>query len=118
MENTKFMTVVYADNIGLVMQGGVSKVDCREGLNNTYIIPIYGDTWNQMMIDAHDLRGITGGSTLFVNVRRTEALTYTFGVKAYDEISFCDGKMYFTDMFSGEDKKIAISDLKYISTEL
>ena len=117
MENVKFMTVVYADNIGLVMQGGVSEVKNIEP-GKLIITPKQGDTWTAKEINANDLRSITSGCTLFVNVKRNEFLTNTYGVKAHEEISFLDGKMYFTDMFSGEDKKISLSDLKSISIDI
>ena len=117
MENNKFMSLVYADDIGLVMQGGVSEITIEEPYK-AIITPKPGDTWTPKEINANDLRSVTSGCTLFVNVKRNEFLTNTYGVKANDEISFLDGKMYFTDMFSGEDKRIDIHDLKYISTEI
>ena len=115
--NTNTMTVVYADNIGLVMQGGVSEVDCRDGLDNTYIKPIYGDTWCIKRIKAHDLRNVSG-STVFVTIKRNTAMHDTYKVEPYTEISFCDGKMYFTDAFFGQDRTENISDLVSIKTEL
>lgn len=117
MENVKFMSFVYADVIGLVMQSGVSEITIEEP-DKAIIKPIPGVTWTPKTVNTSDLRNVLSGCTLFVNVKRNEFLTNTYGVKAHEEISFLDGKMYFTDMFSGEDKRIDIHDLKYISTEI
>ena len=114
--NANTMTVVYADDIGLVMQGGVSEVDCRDR-DNTYIKPIQGDTWNTKTVNVHDLRNISG-SAVFVTIKRNTAMYDTYKVEPYTEISFCDGKMYFTDAFFGQDRIENINDLVSIKTEL
>ena len=116
MDN-KVITAVYADEIGLVLQSGIAMI-CNSNVDGAYIKAVSGDTWKQKQISIYDLRNVTGNCTLFVNVRRTAALTNTYGVKAFDEISFCGEMAYFTDMFSGEDKQIMLHDLKYISTDI
>ena len=117
--NTKIMTVVYADNIGLVLQGGVTEIITMQDTGHDD-----GDTIlrtegrKNIFVHTNGLRTITGCCKLFVTIQRTVNVTTAYAVDPYDEISFCDGKLYFTDTFSGEDKKISLSDLKSISTNI
>ena len=117
--NTKIMTVVYADNIGLVLQGGVTEIIIMQDTGHDD-----GDTilrtegGKNIFVHTNGLRTITGCCKLFITVQRTENMTDTYAVDPYEEISFCDGKMYFTDVFSGENMAIEISTLKSIATSL
>ena len=78
--NTNTMTVVYADAIGLVMQEGVSEIDCRDGLYHAYIKPIQGNTWNTKTITVHDLRSISG-KAVFVTIKRNTVVYGTYKVE-------------------------------------
>lgn len=117
--NTKIMTVVYADNIGLVLQGGVTEIITMQDTGHDD-----GDTIlrtegrKNIFVHTNGLRTITGCCKLFVTIQSTVNVTTAYAVDPYDEISFCDGKMYFTDTFSGEDRVENINDLVSIKTEL
>ena len=119
MENTKIMTVVYADDIGLIMQGGITEINTLEGTGRAD-----GDTFlcmehKRMAVHTSDLRAITGCCKLFINVQEKPGASVVYAVDAYEEITFLDGTMYFTDVFSGEDKKIDIHKQEWdIKTKL
>lgn len=116
--NTKIMTVVYADNIGLVLQGGVTEVIPIQDTGHDDGDTLLRTESRNIFADTNGLRAIIGCCKLFVTVQRTTNITDTYAVDPYDEISFCDGKMYFTDVFSGEDMAIEVSTLKSIATSL
>ncbi len=116
--NTKIMTVVYADNIGLVLQGGVMEIITMQDTGHDDGDTILRTESRNICVYTNGLRTITGCCKLFVTIQRTTNITDTYAVDPYDEISFCDGKMYFTDTFSGEDMAIEVSTLKSIATSL
>lgn len=116
--NTKIMTVVYADNIGLVLQGGVTEIITIQDTGHDDGDTLLRTESRNIFADTNGLRAITGCCKLFVTIQRTTNIADTYAVDPYDEISFLDGKMYFTDTFSGEDRVENINDLMFIKTEL
>lgn len=116
--NTKIMTVVYADNIGLVLQGGVTAIITMQDTGHDDGDTILRTEGRNIFVHTNGLRTITGCCKLFVTVQRITNIADTYAVDPYDEISFCDGKMYFTDIYSGEDMTIEVSTLKSIATSL
>ena len=124
MENTKIMTVIYADNIGLVLQGGVTEIIAIEdtGHDDGDTILRTGTEGRNIFVHTNGLRTITGCCKLFVNVQGklgASDVYFVYAVDAYEEITFLDGTMYFTDVFSGEDKKIDIHKQEWdIKTKL